>query len=197
MAIEQARAGGAATEITTLRMVIGGEPVDAADGRTFEVVNPATGRGRSRPRRWAARRTWIGRSRRRSRRSRSPRAGRAGPPASAAGRSRSSRELVKEHTEELAQLESRNDGKPITGARGEVVGVCLVFDYYAGAANKIFGQTIPVSKPGLDLTLREPIGVVGLIVPWNFPLLMASLEGRAGARGRQHRDPQAGVATRR
>ena len=50
----------------------------------------------------------------------------------------------------------------------------LVFDYYAGAANKLFGQTIPVSKPGLDLTLREPIGVVGLIVPWNFPLLMAS-----------------------
>ena len=49
-----------------------------------------------------------------------------------------------------------------------------MFDYYAGAANKIFGQTIPVSKPGLDLTLREPIGVVGLIVPWNFPLLMAS-----------------------
>ena len=49
-----------------------------------------------------------------------------------------------------------------------------MFDYYAGAANKVFGQTIPVSKPGLDFTLREPIGVVGLIVPWNFPLLMAS-----------------------
>ena len=65
-------------------------------------------------------------------------------------------------------------GKPITGARGEITGVSLVFDYYAGAANKVFGQTIPVSKPGLDLTLREPIGVVGLIVPWNFPLLMAS-----------------------
>ena len=82
--------------------------------------------------------------------------------------------LVKDHTEELAQLESRNTGKPISSARGEITGVSLVFDYYAGAANKIFGQTIPVSKPGLDLTLREPIGVVGLIVPWNFPLLMAS-----------------------
>ncbi|HEY8239461.1 MAG TPA: aldehyde dehydrogenase family protein, partial [Candidatus Limnocylindrales bacterium] len=57
---------------------------------------------------------------------------------------------------------------------GEITGVSLVFDYYAGAANKVFGQTIPVSKPGLDLVLREPIGVVGLIVPWNFPLLMAS-----------------------
>jgi betaine-aldehyde dehydrogenase len=52
--------------------------------------------------------------------------------------------------------------------------VSLVLDYYAGAANKIFGQTIPVSKPGLDLTIREPIGVVGLIVPWNFPAYMAS-----------------------
>ncbi|HEV8401649.1 MAG TPA: aldehyde dehydrogenase family protein, partial [Candidatus Limnocylindrales bacterium] len=82
--------------------------------------------------------------------------------------------LVKDHTEELAQLESRNTGKPITSARGEVIGASLVFDYYAGAANKIFGQTIPVSKPGLDITLKEPIGVVGLIVPWNFPLLMAS-----------------------
>jgi betaine-aldehyde dehydrogenase len=65
-------------------------------------------------------------------------------------------------------------GKPITSARGEVTGASLVFDYYAGAANKVFGETIPVSKPGLDFTLREPIGVVGLIVPWNFPILMAS-----------------------
>ncbi len=60
------------------------------------------------------------------------------------------------------------------GARARSLGVSLVFEYYAGAANKLFGETIPVSKPGLDFTLREPIGVVGLIVPWNFPLLMAS-----------------------
>src|SRR5207237_7746136 len=83
-------------------------------------------------------------------------------------------DLITTSSEELAQLESRNTGKPITSARGEVIGASLVFDYYAGAANKIYGQTIPVSKPGIDITLREPIGVVGLIVPWNFPLLMAS-----------------------
>jgi 5-carboxymethyl-2-hydroxymuconic-semialdehyde dehydrogenase len=83
-------------------------------------------------------------------------------------------DLIKKHSEELAWLESRNVGKPIGSARGEIIGASLVFDYYAGAANKVYGQTIPVSKPGLDLTLREPIGVVGLIVPWNFPLLMAS-----------------------
>ena len=73
-----------------------------------------------------------------------------------------------------------------------MTGASLVFDYYAGAANKLFGQTIPVSKPGLDFTLREPIGVVGLIVPWNFPLLMASWKlGPALAAGNAVH-PQAG-----
>ena len=130
--------------------------------------------GSSPPRRRVGRRTWIARSRRPAQPSRTARAGRTGPPASAAGRWPSSPTSSSGNSEELAQLESRNVGKPISGARGEVIGASLVFDYYAGAANKVFGQTIPVSKPGLDLTLREPIGVCGLIVPWNFPLLMAS-----------------------
>src|SRR6476469_5549312 len=76
--------------------------------------------------------------------------------------------------EELAQIERANCGKPITAARGEAFGVNLVLEYYAGAANKHFGETIPTSVPGLDFTLREPIGVCGLIVPWNFPMNMAS-----------------------
>ncbi|TAK02376.1 MAG: aldehyde dehydrogenase [Chloroflexota bacterium] len=154
-------------------MVIGGQSVDAADGQTFEVVNPATAkviataplggpadvdaavtaarRAFDDPKGWS---TWA--------------AGKRGRTLAKLAA------LVKEHSEELAQLECRNTGKPISSARGEVIGASLVFDYYGGAANKIFGQTIPVSKPGLDLTLREPIGVVGLIVPWNFPILMAS-----------------------
>ena len=81
--------------------------------------------------------------------------------------------LVEEHGEELARLESRNVGKPIQGARGEVGMVAQVFHYYAGAVDKHFGETIPVAG-GIDLTLREPLGVVGLIVPWNFPLNIAS-----------------------
>jgi len=81
--------------------------------------------------------------------------------------------LVEEHGEELAHLESRNVGKPIAGARGEVGMVAQVFHYYAGAVDKHFGETIPVAG-GIDLTLREPLGVVGLIVPWNFPLNIAS-----------------------
>jgi len=81
--------------------------------------------------------------------------------------------LVEEHGEELAGIESRNVGKPISGARGEVGMVAEVFHFYAGAVDKHLGQTIPVGG-GVDMTFREPLGVVGLIVPWNFPLNIAS-----------------------
>jgi acyl-CoA reductase-like NAD-dependent aldehyde dehydrogenase len=81
--------------------------------------------------------------------------------------------LVEEHREELAQLESRNVGKPISGARGEVGMVADVFHFYAGAVDKHHGETIPVGG-GVDMTFREPLGVVGVIVPWNFPLNIAS-----------------------
>jgi betaine-aldehyde dehydrogenase len=81
--------------------------------------------------------------------------------------------LVEEYGEELARLESRNVGKPIQGARAETGMVAQVFHYYAGAVDKHFGETIPVAG-GVDLTFREPLGVVGLIVPWNFPLNIAS-----------------------
>jgi acyl-CoA reductase-like NAD-dependent aldehyde dehydrogenase len=81
--------------------------------------------------------------------------------------------LVEEHGEELALLETRNVGKPIQDSRGEVAMVAEVFHFYAGAVDKHHGETIPVAG-GVDLTLREPLGVVGLIVPWNFPLAIAS-----------------------
>jgi acyl-CoA reductase-like NAD-dependent aldehyde dehydrogenase len=81
--------------------------------------------------------------------------------------------IVEEHSEELALIESRNVGKPISGARGEVGMVADVFHFYAGAVDKHHGQTIPVAG-GVDMTFREPLGVVGLIVPWNFPLNIAS-----------------------
>jgi acyl-CoA reductase-like NAD-dependent aldehyde dehydrogenase len=81
--------------------------------------------------------------------------------------------LVEEHSEELARIESRNVGKPIAGARGEVGMVADVFHFYAGAVDKKYGETIPVAG-GVDMTFREPLGVVGLIVPWNFPLNISS-----------------------
>jgi acyl-CoA reductase-like NAD-dependent aldehyde dehydrogenase len=81
--------------------------------------------------------------------------------------------LVEEHGEELARLETQNVGKPISDSRGEVQMVADVFYFYAGAVEKHYGETIPVSG-GVDLTFREPLGVVGLIVPWNFPIAISS-----------------------
>jgi acyl-CoA reductase-like NAD-dependent aldehyde dehydrogenase len=80
---------------------------------------------------------------------------------------------IEESLEDLAILEARNVGKPISDARGEVGMVVDVFDYYAGAPERLLGDTIPVAG-GVDMTFREPLGVVGLITPWNFPLTIAS-----------------------
>lgn len=80
---------------------------------------------------------------------------------------------VQEHLEELAQLEAADVGKPISDARGEIGGVAECFQYYAGAVDKIQGDTIPVDG-GVDMTFREPLGVVAVISPWNFPLPIAS-----------------------
>ena len=158
---------------TTTRMVIGSETVDAADGQTFDLVNPATGKTiGTAP---LGGKADVDKAVETAQAAFDERKGWANWAAGKRGRSLSKlADLIKKNSEELAWLESRNGGKPITSARGEIIGASLVFDYYAGAANKIYGQTIPVSKPGIDMTLREPIGVVGLIVPWNFPLLMAS-----------------------
>ena len=75
--------------------------------------------------------------------------------------------------EELAVLEARNAGKPIGDARGEMEMVVETFRYYAAAPERLLGDTIPVAG-GVAMTFREPLGVVGLIVPWNFPLVIAS-----------------------
>ncbi|HEU5063682.1 MAG TPA: aldehyde dehydrogenase family protein [Solirubrobacterales bacterium] len=82
-------------------------------------------------------------------------------------------DLVEARGEDLAQMEARNAGKPIADARGEIGMVVETFRYYAGAPERLLGQTIPVAG-GVDMTFREPLGVVGLIVPWNFPLTIAA-----------------------
>jgi betaine-aldehyde dehydrogenase len=83
-------------------------------------------------------------------------------------------DLVRQHAEELAVLEARNVGKPIGDARWEANHVADTLRYYAGAADKFFGETVAVKKGGLDITLHDPLGVVGLIVPWNFPMVIAT-----------------------
>jgi len=81
--------------------------------------------------------------------------------------------LVEEHIDGLARLETSNVGKPLGDSRWEMGMVADVFHFYAGAVEKHYGDTIPVAG-GVDMTFREPLGVVGLIVPWNFPLMLAS-----------------------
>jgi acyl-CoA reductase-like NAD-dependent aldehyde dehydrogenase len=82
--------------------------------------------------------------------------------------------IVRERLEDLARVEARNVGKPIRDARDEMGIVADTLEYWGGAANKIFGETVPVQDPGLDVTLREPAGVCVLITPWNFPLAISS-----------------------
>ncbi|MGI9021422.1 MAG: aldehyde dehydrogenase family protein [Solirubrobacterales bacterium] len=78
-----------------------------------------------------------------------------------------------ERQEDLATLEARNAGKPISDARGEIGMVVECFRYYAAAPQRLLGDTIPVTG-GVDMTFREPLGVIGMIVPWNFPLVISS-----------------------
>jgi acyl-CoA reductase-like NAD-dependent aldehyde dehydrogenase len=81
--------------------------------------------------------------------------------------------LVEEHRDGLARLETSNVGKPLGDSLWEIGMVADVFHFYSGAVEKHYGETIPVAG-GVDMTFREPLGVVGLIVPWNFPLMLAS-----------------------
>jgi aldehyde dehydrogenase (NAD+) len=81
-------------------------------------------------------------------------------------------DLIEQNAEDLATLESLNCGKTIRDSRGDMQGVCNTLRYYAGWADKIEGRTVPVRGNFLSYTLRQPVGVVGQIIPWNFPLLM-------------------------
>jgi acyl-CoA reductase-like NAD-dependent aldehyde dehydrogenase len=83
-------------------------------------------------------------------------------------------QLLRERAEEFAMAEVRGAGHPIGDARWEAGTAAATLEYYAGAANKHFGEVVPVADPGLDVVLREPVGVCALIVPWNFPLLIAT-----------------------
>jgi acyl-CoA reductase-like NAD-dependent aldehyde dehydrogenase len=80
---------------------------------------------------------------------------------------------IRDRAEAIAQVESRNVGKPISDARDEVALGARIFEYYAGAVTKFGGQTIPVARGGFDFTLRQSMGVIAAIVPWNFPFPIA------------------------
>jgi betaine-aldehyde dehydrogenase len=154
------------------QLVLGGERVAAAEGRTFAVIEPAQGE----PFAEVAEAGLADIQRAVQVAYKAFDEGKW-PRLSATERGRillKASMLLRERLEEIAVIEARNAGKPIQDARGEVGLAATVFEYWGGAANKIFGETIPVQDAGLEVTLREPVGVCGLITPWNFPLVIAS-----------------------
>jgi len=83
-------------------------------------------------------------------------------------------ERIRTEAPRLAELECRNTGKPIVEAEFDIADVATCFEYYGGLANKVTGQVNPVPDNAISLTLKEPVGVAGQIIPWNYPLLMAA-----------------------
>ncbi len=83
-------------------------------------------------------------------------------------------DIVRRNAAKLAELETRNCGKPIVESEFDMADTASSFEYYGGLATKIHGETLPVPDNALNMTLREPVGVAGLIVPWNYPLMLAA-----------------------
>ncbi|MFL5819906.1 MAG: aldehyde dehydrogenase family protein [Solirubrobacteraceae bacterium] len=153
--------------------LIGGEPAPAADGRTFETLDPATGDVLAEVAQGGPEDV-----ERAVRTARSALDDGSWASATAAERGRCLERLaglVEQHADELAELESLDNGKPVTMAKLVDVGESVAhLHYFAGWPTKIEGEVIPVSQPDmLCYTRREPVGVCGQIIPWNFPLVMA------------------------
>lgn len=157
-------------KIRQTKLLINNKWVDPVEGKTFTTLNPATGEVIAKVAEGTGRDVDI-----------AVKAARAalenGPWArmDAADRGKlmfKLADLIEENAEELATLESLNCGKTITDSRGDIAGTVNTIRYYAGWADKIEGRTVPVRGNFLSYTLRQPVGVVGQIIPWNFPLLM-------------------------
>jgi len=153
------------------KLIIDGAAVDSASGRTFATTNPATEQiitqvAEAGP-------EDIDRAVRAARKAFE---GGPWPRMSAAQRQRvlwKLGDLILEHADELARLETLDNGKPIFESRQVDIGmVAGCFHYFAGWATKLTGETIPVNPAYFNFTLREPIGVIGAIIPWNFPMIM-------------------------
>src|SRR6185312_16890395 len=157
-------------KVRQTKLCINNEWVDPADGGEFETYNPATGEAIAKVA--AAGPADIDKAVKAARR-----ALESGPWSTmdAADRGRvlfRLADLIEQNAAELAALESLNCGKTISDSKGDMQGVCNTLRYYAGWADKVEGRTIPVRGNFFSCTLRQPVGVVGQIIPWNFPLLM-------------------------
>ena len=170
-ATESASKSRSSVKVKQTKMLIDGKWGDSASGKTFETINPATGEVIARVAEGdkadvekavkAARRAFE-----------------KGPWRKMNARERGRclyklADLIEQNIDELAALETLNNGKPINDSRnGDLPLAIDCYRYYAGWADKIEGKTIPINGPYFCYTRHEPVGVVGQIIPWNFPLLM-------------------------
>jgi acyl-CoA reductase-like NAD-dependent aldehyde dehydrogenase len=157
------------------KLFIGGRWVESASGRTFDTIDPATGEVLAKVA--EAGPEDVDRAVAAARKSFDSGAWRSLPPAERAKALWKAGDLIEEHAMELAQLDSLDNGKPINEMLlFDVPLTAATFRYYAGWVTKLEGATQQTSFPGsyLSYTLREPVGVVGQIIPWNFPLMMAA-----------------------
>src|SRR5580698_1615494 len=164
--------GGVKADVRTYQMYVNGEWVDSKSNKTFPVFDPASeeviaqvpdANADDVNRAVAAAKSAF----------------ENGPWASTTAQERGRvlfrlAEKIRQNTAMLAELESRNTGKPIVEAEFDIADVVTCFEYYGGLATKILGFVNPVPDNAVSLTLKEPIGVAGQIIPWNYPLLMAA-----------------------
>src|SRR5216684_245980 len=163
---------GVTTEVKTYQLFINGEWVESSSNKTFPVYDPATEEVIAQAP--DANFEDVGRA---------VAAARAafdeGPWATTTAQERGRvlfrlADKIRQNTAMLAELECRNTGKPIVEAEYDIGDVATCFEYYGGLANKVNGSVMPVPANALSFTLREPVGVAGQIIPWNYPLLMAA-----------------------
>ena len=162
----------AGAEVRTYRMYIDGKFVEGASGKTFPVYDPSTEE--------VIARVPDGNSQDVDRAVTAARAAfesGAWPQTTPQARGQilfRLAEIIRKHTPELAELETRNSGKPIVESEYDMADAATCFEYYGGMATKVLGHVNPVPANALSLSLREPVGVAGQIVPWNYPLVMAA-----------------------
>src|SRR6201988_1394390 len=163
---------GVQTEVKTYQMYINGEWVASNSNKTFPVYDPASEEGLAQvpdanaddvTRAVAAAKTAF----------------EDGPWATTTAQERGRilfrlADKIRQNTAKLAEIEARNCGKPIVEAEYDIADVATCFEYYGGLATKILGFVNPVPDNAVSLSLKEPIGVAGQIIPWNYPLLMAA-----------------------
>ena len=163
---------GVKTEVRTYQMYVNGEWVESKSGKTFPVYDPATEEVIAQVPDSNA--DDVNRAV-----SAAKAAFEDGPWASTTAQERGRvlfrlAEKIRQHAGPLAELEARNCGKPIVEAEFDINDVATCFEYYGGLATKVVGYVNPVPDNAMSLSLKEPVGVAGQIIPWNYPLMMAA-----------------------